>query len=163
MGNTRAMRGGQPANKVGAAAVIVGAFILYGVMHARASTTALASQGPGGSGTSPGGATGASAGATGTSSGHYKNGTYVGKVADAQWGYVQVKAVIQNGNITDVQFLQYPSDRNRSIEINSYADPQLTNEAIQAQSAQVDIVSGATDSSEAFMQSLADALSQAQA
>lgn len=163
MGNTRAMRGGQSANKVGAAVVIVGAFILYSLMHARASATALASQGPGGSGASPGGATGTSAGATGTSSGHYKNGTYVGKVADAQWGYVQVKAVIQNGNITDVQFLQYPSDRNRSIEINSYADPQLTNEAIQAQSAQVDIVSGATDSSEAFMQSLADALSQAQA
>ena len=47
--------------------------------------------------------------------------------------------------------------------INSYADPQLISEAIQAQSATVDIVTGATDSSEAFMQSLSDALSQAKA
>jgi len=45
--------------------------------------------------------------------------------------------------------LQYPNDGNRSIEINSYADPQLSSEAIQAQSANVDIVTGATDSSEA--------------
>ncbi|HEY4384430.1 MAG TPA: FMN-binding protein [Ktedonobacteraceae bacterium] len=47
--------------------------------------------------------------------------------------------------------------------INNYADPQLTSEAIQAQSANVDIVSGATDSSEAFIQSLNSALAQAKA
>ena len=76
---------------------------------------------------------------------------------------VQVKAIIKNGKVADVQFLQYPNDRNRSVEINSYADPQLTSEAIQAQSANVDIVTGATDSSDAFIQSLTDALSQAQA
>jgi uncharacterized protein with FMN-binding domain len=76
---------------------------------------------------------------------------------------VQVKAVIQGGKIANVQWVQYPSDRQRSVEINSYADPQLTTEAIQAQSAQVDIVTGATDSSIAFMESLGNALSQAQA
>ncbi len=59
--------------------------------------------------------------------------------------------------------MQHPNERNRSVEINSYADPILINEAIQAQSAQVDIVSGATDSSNAFIQSLSNALSQAQA
>ena len=91
----------------------------------------------------------------------YKNGSYTGSVADAHWGNIQVKAVIQNGKITDVQFLQYPNDRNRSIDINQYADPLLTSEAIQAQSANVDIISGATDSSEAFIQSLTDALTQA--
>jgi uncharacterized protein with FMN-binding domain len=58
--------------------------------------------------------------------------------------------------------LQYPNERNRSVEINSYADPILVNEAIQAQSAKVDIVSGATDTSQAFIQSLSHALSQAQ-
>lgn len=84
-------------------------------------------------------------------------------VADAQWGNVQVQVVIQHGKMTSVSFLQYPNERNRSVEINGYADPQLTSEAIQAQSATVDSVSGATDSSEAFMQSLTDALSQAQA
>ncbi len=93
----------------------------------------------------------------------YKNGSYTGSVADAQWGYIQVKAIIQNGKITDVQFLQYPNDRNRSAMINQYADPQLTSEAIQAQNANVDIITGATDSSEAFIQSLSDALSQAKA
>ncbi len=76
---------------------------------------------------------------------------------------MQVKAVIQGGKIANVQWVQYPSDRQRSVEINSYADPQLTTEAIQAQSAQVDIVTGATDSSIAFMESLGNALSQAQA
>ena len=95
-------------------------------------------------------------------SGNYRDGSYVGQVADAQWGLLQVKAVVSNGQIADVQFLQYPSDRSRSVRINSVADPILRTEAIQAQSAQVDIVSGATDSSEAFIQSLSTALSQAQ-
>jgi uncharacterized protein with FMN-binding domain len=49
------------------------------------------------------------------------------------------------------------------VRINEEADPQLISEAIQAQSANVDIVTGATDTSEAFIQSLTDALSQAQA
>ena len=81
--------------------------------------------------------------ATQTPGALYRDGSYTGSVADAQWGVVQVKAVIKNGKITDVQFLQYPNDRNRSIYINSYADPQLSSEAIQAQSANVDIVTGA--------------------
>jgi uncharacterized protein with FMN-binding domain len=93
----------------------------------------------------------------------YRDGTYTGGEADAQWGFVQVKVVVSHGKITDVQFLDYPNDRSRSRYINSIADPELANEAIQAQSAQVDIITGATDSSEAFMQSLADALSQASA
>ncbi len=93
----------------------------------------------------------------------FKDGTYTGTVADAQWGYVQVKAVISQGRIATVQFLQFPSDRSRSQRINAYADPVLINEAIQAQSAQVDIITGATDSSEAFIQSLSDALTRAQA
>ena len=74
-----------------------------------------------------------------------------------------VKKVVSGGKLTDVQFLQYPNEREYSVQVNSIADPQLTQEAIQAQSAQVDVVTGATDSSEAFMQSLSDALSQAQA
>jgi uncharacterized protein with FMN-binding domain len=47
--------------------------------------------------------------------------------------------------------------------INDYADPQLTSEAIAAQSANVDAITGATDTSQAFIQSLSDALSQAKA
>jgi uncharacterized protein with FMN-binding domain len=101
--------------------------------------------------------------ATSTTNALYKDGAYTGSVADAQWGNIQVRAVIQKGRITNISFLQYPNERDRSVMINSYADPQLSSEAIQAQNATVDIVTGATDSSEAFMQSLSDALSQANA
>jgi uncharacterized protein with FMN-binding domain len=72
-----------------------------------------------------------------------------------------VQAVISNGKIVDVQFLQYPNTHGTSIRINSQAMPYLTQEAIQSQSANVNIVSGATDTSIAFQQSLAVALTQA--
>lgn len=93
--------------------------------------------------------------------GQYKDGQYTGDTFDAFYGNVQVKAIIQNGKITDVQFLQSPNDRQTSIMINSQAMPLLTQEAIQAQNSQVDIISGATDTSKAFIQSLGSALSQA--
>jgi len=93
--------------------------------------------------------------------GKYKNGTYTGSVADAFYGNLQVQAVISGGRITDVIFLQYPNDNSTSQYVNSQADPMLKQEAIQAQSAQVDIISGASASSQAFQQSLADALAQA--
>ena len=91
----------------------------------------------------------------------YKDGQYDGSIADAYYGNVQVRVIIQGGNLTDVQFLSYPNDRNQSIEINSYALPILKSEAIKVQSAQVDIVSGATNTSRAFINSLSPALSQA--
>lgn len=96
-----------------------------------------------------------------TPSGTYRDGTYTGSVADAYYGNVQVKATISGGKITDVTFLQHPGDRRTSILINSQAMPILSQEAIQVQSANVDAVSGASDTSQAFQQSLAYALSQA--
>jgi uncharacterized protein with FMN-binding domain len=60
-----------------------------------------------------------------------------------------------------VTFLQYPNERNRSIMINNFADPRLISEALNSQSANVDTITGATDTSEAFIQSLSDALAQA--
>ena len=91
----------------------------------------------------------------------YKDGTYAGDPADAFYGNIQVQATINNGQITNIQFLQYPNDRGTSIAINQQADPMLAQEAIQAQSANVNIVSGATDSSQAFIQSLQSALNKA--
>ena len=88
----------------------------------------------------------------------YVDGSFTGSPADAYYGTVQVKAVIQNGRIADVQFLQHPSDRSTSVYINDQAMPLLTQEAIQAQSARVDGVSGATYTSQSFVQSLASAL-----
>lgn len=93
--------------------------------------------------------------------GLYKDGEYNGVVADAFYGTVQVKAIIQSGKLTDVQLLSSPNDRSYSIEINNTVIPILKAEAIKIQSAQVDIVSGATNTSNAFIQSLNSALNQA--
>lgn len=98
------------------------------------------------------------AGSTATS---YKDGTYQGPPIDAYYGLVQVQVTIQNGAIQSVEFVQYPNDRRTSQEINSIAMPYLQQEAIQAQSAQVDIISGATLTSEGFIMSLQSALQAA--
>jgi uncharacterized protein with FMN-binding domain len=91
----------------------------------------------------------------------YKDGQYDGNAADAYYGLVQVRAIIQGGKLTDVVFLSYPNDRNESIKINTYATPILKAEAIKAQSAKVNMVTGATNTSRAFINSLTSALSQA--
>jgi len=93
--------------------------------------------------------------------GQYRDGEYTGPSVDANWGLVQVKAIIQHGRLTDVQFLQYPNDRRTSQRINSIVMPYLQTEAIQAQSANVDLITGATLTSEAFAESLQAALSSA--
>lgn len=93
--------------------------------------------------------------------GQYTDGTYTGISADAYYGNIQVQVTISGGKITDVVFLDYPQDRGTSRQINGQAMPYLKQEAIAAQSANVNIVSGATDSSLAFRQSLLSALSQA--
>ncbi len=93
--------------------------------------------------------------------GKYVDGSYSGTPADAYYGTVQVQVIVKNGQLADVQFLQYPNDRSNSRYINSQAMPLLTQEAIQAQSAQIDGVSGATFTSQAFQQSLASALTLA--
>ena len=156
--------------KFAVAVLIIGAFILYSLLYGHANVVAVlpnnstnSSSSGRGSSTSVVPATPGTTNTPGTPGSLYKDGSYTGSVADAQWGYIQVKAIISNGKITNVQFLKYPNERNRSIMINNYADPQLTSEAIAAQSANVDIVTGATDTSQAFIQSLSDALSQAKA
>jgi len=98
----------------------------------------------------------------GSAGGRYKDGSYQGSVADAYYGNVQVQADVKNGQLVSVRILQYPNDRNTSRYINSQALPMLKQEAIQAQTAQVDFISGATLTSNAFVQSLSSALDQAQ-
>ena len=91
----------------------------------------------------------------------YKDGTYTGSEADAYYGLVQVQAVIENGKISAVSFLEYPNHRRTSERINLQAMPWLQQEVIQAQTAQVDLISGATLTSEAFVTSLQAALNLA--
>lgn len=119
-----------------------------------ATTPSPASSGGNGSGSTP-------SHSIPPSSGTYKDGTYTGSTANAFYGYIQVQAVISGGKLTDVVFLQHPSDRSESEFINNQAMPLLKQEAIQAQSSQVDGVSGATDTSQAFVQSLETALQKA--
>jgi uncharacterized protein with FMN-binding domain len=72
-----------------------------------------------------------------------------------------VQLSISGGSITDVSVLQYPNGNGRDQEINSYAIPQLNAEAVKANSASIDMVSGATYTSEGYISSLQSALDQA--
>jgi uncharacterized protein with FMN-binding domain len=94
-------------------------------------------------------------------SGRYANGDFTGPSTDTPWGTVQVMARIQNGAISEIEPIDYPQHRRRSIQINEWALPILEREAIQAQSADVDFVSQATTTSVAYLRSLAAALAQA--
>jgi uncharacterized protein with FMN-binding domain len=89
--------------------------------------------------------------------------TIDGAVVQTQFGPVQVRVTINGGKLTDVVPLQLPSDRSRDQEIASYSVPILRSEALKAQSAQIDMVSGATYTSQGYIQSLQAALDQAHA
>lgn len=103
-----------------------------------------------------------SSSATVSSGGTFRDGNYKGNVSDAIYGPLQVEATVTSGKIASVSVLQYPDTHGRSIYINQQALPVLQQEAIRAQSSAVDIVSGATYTSEAFAKSLDYALTQAQ-
>ena len=87
-------------------------------------------------------------------------GTFKGTDVPTIYGDVQVNVVVSGGRITDVKAVQLPSDRARSAEISQIAGPILRSETIQAQSADIDVVSGATYTSEAYSESLNGALQQ---
>jgi uncharacterized protein with FMN-binding domain len=91
----------------------------------------------------------------------YKDGIYTGTVADAFYGNLQVAVTISGGKITDVTFPQYPNEAGHTAELSQMVMPELKAEAIAAQSANVQIISGATQDTQAFQQSLASALTQA--
>jgi len=89
------------------------------------------------------------------------NGTFTGADFPNRFGDVQVRVVISNKHITDVQAVQLPTDRAESAYISQQAGPWLRTEALQAQSANIDIISGATYTSQSYVQSLESALTQA--
>jgi uncharacterized protein with FMN-binding domain len=166
----------QAIKKFFLSAFVVLAFIAYAI-HERLTNSNAGSSSASAVPTSGAGldATGSSAGApasnspsqssasssgSSTASG-YKDGTYTGPAVDVNYGLVEVQATIQNGKIADVKFLEYPNDRRTSVQINSIAMPYLQQEALQAQSANVDIISGATLTSEGFAMSLQSALANA--
>ena len=87
--------------------------------------------------------------------------TVTGAVAQTRWGPVQVRLTLADGKITAVDVVQYPDGNGRDREINADALPVLVQETISAQSADVDMVSGATVTSTGYVQSLQSALDRA--
>lgn len=100
----------------------------------------------------------ASDGASGTTA---ADGTYTGAAVDTRWGPVQVQIVVQGGRITSADAVVYPDENGHDRQINAYAIPLLDESAVSAQSAQIDLVSGATVTSQGYVQSLQDAIDQA--
>jgi uncharacterized protein with FMN-binding domain len=84
-----------------------------------------------------------------------------GTVAQTRWGPVQVQLTVDGGTITSVSVLQYPSGNGTDQQINSYALPILVQETVDAQSSDIDMVSGATVTSEGYLESLQSALDSA--
>jgi uncharacterized protein with FMN-binding domain len=122
------------------------------VSAAAPAPSASSSSSPGGSSSSGGSSgSGSSKGTT----------TVTGDSVQTRWGPVQVRITVQNGKITDVTAVTYPQENPRDQQINAYAVPQLRSEALAAQSADIDTVSGATYTSDGYRESLQSALDSA--
>ena len=106
--------------------------------------------------------TGASAAVT-TTTAAVASGTVEadGPAVNTPYGPVQVSVMITDGVLVDVLALQLPGGDRHNDQINSYAEPRLREMALQAQSADIDVVSGATFSSLAYAESLQGALDAA--
>ncbi|WP_426502120.1 FMN-binding protein [Dactylosporangium sp. McL0621] len=86
---------------------------------------------------------------------------YKGSVAATRWGDVQVVITVAAGKITAVSVPVYPDNNNRDVQINKRALPILVRETIAAQNARIDTVSGATVTSDGYIESLQAALDAA--
>jgi uncharacterized protein with FMN-binding domain len=84
-----------------------------------------------------------------------------GPVVDTRYGPVEVRVTLRGTHLTDVQALLLPSDRSRSQRISEQAGPLLRSEALQAQSARINLVSGASYTSQGYASSLQGALDRA--
>ncbi len=114
------------------------------------------SSGTGSSGTSAGTGSGTGAGAAAKA-----GGSYAGTAVQTRFGTVQVQVTVKGGVITDVTALQLTDNEQRSVQISNRAAPVLRGEVLDAQSADVQTVSGATVTSDAYLTSLQAALDAA--
>jgi uncharacterized protein with FMN-binding domain len=87
--------------------------------------------------------------------------TVTGSAVQTEWGPVQVAIAVSGSQIMDVQVLQYPANNPKDVQINNYALPILVDETLSAQSADIQMVSGATVTSVGYVQSLQAALDEA--
>ncbi|WP_328975465.1 FMN-binding protein [Streptomyces canus] len=148
-----ALKKNRPLRRIvlASAATVSGMVMLLSLKPHASPQTALALPVPSSSASASGGSGSA---ATGTK-------TVTGDTVQTRWGPVQVRITIKGGKLTEVTAVTYPTDNPRDQEINSYAIPRLRTEALQAQSAEIDTVSGATYTSDGYRQSLQSALDSA--
>ena len=134
----------------------------------RGSESQGATAGSGGSGSTGSGSTGSGpcgpprvcgAGSS-PPSGSSTTVTYTGPVVENPYGPVQVAVAEQGGKIVDVKALQMPTEHALSQEISEHVVPMLRSEVLQAQSAEINLISGATYTSESYASSLQAALRQ---
>ena len=97
----------------------------------------------------------------GTGTGSTGTGTVTGAVSQTPYGPVQVRVTVRKGAVTAVSAVQYPSGDAHSQQINAYAVPLLNREALAAGNASINMISGATYTSNGYLASLQSALTQA--
>lgn len=139
---------------------VVGLVLLLSFKSQATSVTtppaAIATPVPGATGSSGAASPGGAAATTGSGT-----KTITGAAADTRWGPVQVQITVTKGAVTAVTAIVYPQNNQRDVEINQFAIPQLDQEATAAKSSNIDFVSGATFTSQGYVQSLQSALDQA--
>ena len=128
---------------------------ISGSLQGQATTRSAAGSGSG-SATSGSGSSGSAPGQSSTAA-----STVTGDSVGTPYGPVQVRVAVDGSTITDVTVLQYPDQDGHSVQINQYALPQLINETLDAQGSGISMVSGATYTSQGYLQSLQSALDQA--
>ncbi len=130
---------------VGATGILLGVLFLYPTSTNRSTSPSAATARPGVVNTTPSG------------------GSLIvnGEAAGTRYGAVQVRVTIRSRHLVAVTAVAYPSSGRRDQEISSFALPELEKEAIAAQSAQIDTVSGATFTSDGYRRSLQSALDAA--
>jgi uncharacterized protein with FMN-binding domain len=126
-----------------------------GISTVASSTTATGTTGSTGTGSSAAGSSGA------TATGSTASGTFKGTTVQTRFGPVQVQITVANGKITDVTALQLTNTDGKSIQISNRAAPLLRSKVLAAQSADVQTVSGATITSDAYLTSLQAAIDAA--
>lgn len=134
----------------------------YHTSTSSGTTTSISSPANNGS-VAAAGSTDSSSSSDSTSSSTNSSGskTYTGDAASTRFGDVQVQITVADGRVTAATVTQVPWRDHKDQEINSRAVPILTDETVSAQSADIDMVSGATYTSQGYVESLQSALDQA--
>ncbi|MEU5637234.1 FMN-binding protein [Streptomyces rishiriensis] len=164
------LRKNRPLRRIvlASAATVSGMVLLLSLKpHTTPAVAGLAASPAPSSSSSTSGTAGGSTGSTGSGGSSGSSGsttgsrTLTGDSVQTRYGPVQVRVTLTDGKITDVTAVAYPQENPRDQQINAYAVPQLTREALSAQSADIDTVSGATYTSDGYRRSLQSALDSA--